>query len=115
MLLVTCKEGEGTNALLRTPPPVIPTCFGGPSLGAHQAQARQGNIACRVIEAPRIAFDIDSVEDLTLFASEPTATHTYQALQDLDLLPALGINPAECCTGSRQKKGEWIRAAFFLT
>ena len=93
VLLVTCKEGEGTNALLRTPPLVIPTCFGGPSLDAHQAQARQGNIACRVIEAPRIAFDIDSVEDLTLFASEPTATHTYQALQDLEVLPALGVDP----------------------
>lgn len=94
VLLVTCKEGEGTNALLRTPPLVIPTCFGGPSLNAHQAQAREGNVACRVIEAPRIAFDIDSVEDLKLFASKPTATHTYQALQDLDVLPALGVDPS---------------------
>ncbi len=94
VLLVTCKEGEGTNALLRTPPLVIPTCFGGPSLNAHQVRAREGNVACRVIEAPRIAFDIDSVEDLKLFASKPTATHTYQALQDLDVLPALGVDPS---------------------
>ena len=91
---MTCKEGEGTNALLRTPPLVIPTCFGGPSLNAHQVRAREGNVACRVIEAPRIAFDIDSVEDLKLFASKPTATHTYQALQDLDVLPALGVDPS---------------------
>ena len=94
VLLVTCKEGAGTNALLRTPPLVIPTCFGGPSLNAHQVRAREGNVACRVIEAPRIAFDIDSVEDLKLFASTPTATHTYQALQDLDVLPALGVDPS---------------------
>ena len=89
VILVTCKEGEGTNALLRTPPLVIPTRFGGPSLEAHQAQAQEDNVAYRVIEAPRIEFDIDSVEDLKLFAVEPTATHTYQALQDLGVLSAL--------------------------
>ncbi len=91
VLLVTCKKGEGTNALLRVPPLVMPTCFGGPSLEAHKVCARKDGLACRVIEAPRIAFDIDSVEDLKLFASEPTATHTYQALHALGVLAALGL------------------------
>ena len=92
VILVTCKEGEGTNALLRTPPLVIPTRFGGPSLNAHQVQAREDNVVCRVIEAPHIEFDIDSVEDLKRFAAEPTATYTYQALEELGVLPALGVD-----------------------
>jgi len=91
VLLVTCKEGGGTNALLRVPPLVMPTCFGGPSLEAHKVCAQKDGLACRMIEAPRIAFDIDSVEDLKLFASEPTATHTYQALHELGVVAAFGL------------------------
>ena len=90
VLLVTCKEGGGTNALLRVPPLVMPTCFGGPSLKAHKICAQKDGLACRLIEAPRIAFDIDSVEDLKLFASEPTVTHTYQALYELGVVAAFG-------------------------
>ena len=92
VLLVTCKEGGGTNALLRVPPLVMPTCFGGPSLKAHKICAQKDGLACRLIEAPRIAFDIDSVEDLKLFASEPTATHTYQTLYELGVVAALGLD-----------------------
>ena len=94
VLLVTCKENEGTNALLRTPPQVIPTCFGGPSLAAHQDRARKDVVPCRVIEAPHVAFDIDSVDDLKRFAAQPSATHTYKALQDMDVLATLGVKAA---------------------
>lgn len=94
VLLVTCKENEGTNALLRTPPQVIPTCFGGPSLAAHRDRARKDDVPCRVIEAPHVAFDIDSVDDLKRFAAQPSATHTYKALQDLDVLATLGVKAA---------------------
>jgi 2-phospho-L-lactate guanylyltransferase len=81
VILVPCKEGEGTNALLRVPPLVLAPCFGGPSLEAHQAAARHQGVACRVVEVPRIAFDLDSVEDLKQFAAQATATQTYQVLQ----------------------------------
>lgn len=94
VILVSCKEGEGTNALLRTPPHVIPTCFGGPSLVAHQLRAREDDVSCRVVDAPRLAFDIDSIDDLKRFAAEPSATHTYQVLQDMHVLPALGVDAA---------------------
>ena len=82
VILVPCKEGDGTNAFLRVPPLVIAPCFGGPSLEAHQAVTRREGITCRVIEVPRIAFDLDSVEDLERFAAQRTATQTYQVLQE---------------------------------
>jgi 2-phospho-L-lactate guanylyltransferase len=86
MILVPCKEGEGTNALLRVPPLVMATCFGGPSLEAHQVAARREGVSCRVIQMPRIAFDLDSVEDLQQFAAHSSQTQTYGVLQDMGVL-----------------------------
>ena len=83
LVIVPCKEGEGTNALLRVPPEVVPTRFGGPSLEAHRNVAREYHIACQTIEIPHIAFDIDSSEDLRWFASQLQSTQTRRVLQDL--------------------------------
>jgi len=86
VILVPCKEGEGTNALLRVPPLIMASCFGGgPSLERHLALARREGISYRVVEVPRIAFDLDSVVDLQRFATQPTRTHTYKALQEYDI------------------------------
>src|SRR5262245_1849771 len=85
VILVPCKEGDGTNAVLRIPPLVIPPCFGGPSLERYQVVARCEGIACRVIEVPRIAFDLDSVTDLEYFATRKAETHTSQVMQKLDV------------------------------
>ena len=86
-LLVPCKEGEGTNALLRVPPLISASCFGGgPSLDRHLVAARHAGITCRVIEVPRIAFDLDSIEDLERFTARPTDTQTYHTLHRLGAL-----------------------------
>jgi 2-phospho-L-lactate guanylyltransferase len=83
VILVPCKEGEGTNALLRVPPFIMAPCFGGgPSLERHLAAARREGIPCRVVEVPRIAFDLDSAADLERFTTQPTQTHTYKVLQE---------------------------------
>ena len=89
VILTPCKEGDGTNALLRVPPLVMPPCFGGPSLAAHQTRARYDNIPCRVVEVPHIAFDVDSVEDLQRFAAHPSDTQTYRVLQDVGAIKPL--------------------------
>jgi 2-phospho-L-lactate/phosphoenolpyruvate guanylyltransferase len=82
VLLVPCKEGEGTNALLRVPPLITVSCFGGgPSLERHLLAARHAGIPHRVIELPRIAFDLDSQADLERFSAQPSKTHTYRVLQ----------------------------------
>ncbi|MBI3303518.1 MAG: 2-phospho-L-lactate guanylyltransferase [Deltaproteobacteria bacterium] len=86
VILVPCKEGEGTNALLRVPPLVIAPCFGGPSLEAYQTVARRQGVTCRVVEVPGIAFDLDSVEDLERFAAQATETRTYHMLQELGVV-----------------------------
>jgi 2-phospho-L-lactate guanylyltransferase (CobY/MobA/RfbA family) len=57
-------------------------CFGGPSLNAHQKAAGCQGIDCRVIELPRIAFDLDSVEDVQQFAAQATVTQTAHVLRE---------------------------------
>jgi 2-phospho-L-lactate guanylyltransferase len=85
VILVPCKEGEGTNAILRVPPLTIPTRFGGPSLVAHQMVARQQEVPCHVVDVPRIAFDLDSVDDLHWLATHAGSTHLAQVLRELGI------------------------------
>jgi 2-phospho-L-lactate/phosphoenolpyruvate guanylyltransferase len=86
VIVVPCKEGDGTNAVLRVPPLVVPPCFvGGPSLQAYQTIAAQHGITCYVIQSPGMAFDLDSVEDLRKFGAQKTCTHTAHVLHELIL------------------------------
>jgi len=89
IVVVPCKEGDGTNALLRIPPEVVPTRFGGPSLAGHQQVARQYAVACQVVNIPRIAFDVDSVEDLRWLASHAAETHTSHVLREFEVATRL--------------------------
>jgi 2-phospho-L-lactate/phosphoenolpyruvate guanylyltransferase len=56
--------GEGTNALLLNPPDTIPLAFGPGSFRAHLGAARTRGLAVAVLERPRLAFDLDTGEDL---------------------------------------------------
>jgi 2-phospho-L-lactate guanylyltransferase len=64
------KEGMGTNALLRTPPDAIPVRFGPNSFSLHLREAREKEIPCEVYHLPRVAFDIDTPEDLLTLKNE---------------------------------------------
>lgn len=77
-LVVPCKEGTGTNAMLRQPPTIFPPCFGGRSLERHVAQAERCRVACEIMRSVRIGFDLDTPEDLRLFASRISATETHR-------------------------------------
>jgi 2-phospho-L-lactate guanylyltransferase len=75
VVAATDRAGQGTNALLMSPPGRITYQYGRDSLRRHQAQARQ--IGCRwaVVQAPALAFDIDHPDDYRawLAAAAPDA------------------------------------------
>jgi 2-phospho-L-lactate guanylyltransferase len=79
-LVVPCKDGTGTNAILRRPPTVFPSCFGGRSLERHVTAAERASIACAIVRNTRIAFDLDTPEDLRAFATHESATETYREI-----------------------------------
>ena len=64
VVLVPSASGTGTNALLTSPPTVIPPRFEGASLAAHVALCAERGVACRVLDLPSFALDVDTPEDL---------------------------------------------------
>lgn len=81
--LVAAHDGQGTNALLLTPPEFIPFAFGPGSLQAHRTAAAAAGVAAFVQEAgtlPGIGFDVDGPGDLARLDALPAASHTRALL-----------------------------------
>lgn len=60
------RHGQGTNALLLRPPEVLPFHFGSGSLERHMSAAQASGLTLRRYDAPSIALDIDTADDLQL-------------------------------------------------
>jgi coenzyme F420-0:L-glutamate ligase / coenzyme F420-1:gamma-L-glutamate ligase len=65
------ETGSGTNALLLRPPDALPFVFGPGSFETHLNAARDRGISTRVCERVRLAFDLDTAEDLARFGNAP--------------------------------------------
>ncbi len=63
-VLVPSRDGDGTNALLRTPPTLFPSHFGPGSFAKHLAEASRCGARIKVLRNPRLEVDIDGMEDL---------------------------------------------------
>jgi 2-phospho-L-lactate guanylyltransferase len=68
-VVVPDRHGEGTNALLLTPPDAIEPSFGPGSCARHVASARDAGVACAVEHLPTLALDVDTGQDLELLAA----------------------------------------------
>jgi 2-phospho-L-lactate guanylyltransferase len=93
VVISPCRRGEGTNALLRSPPNVIPTLFGKGSFEAHLRRARELGIRVYIASSEGLSFDIDTVEDLQeLFArKDKCQAHTRSFLERMSRFdPASG-------------------------
>lgn len=64
VLIVPDRHGEGTNALLLTPPDAIAPAFGEGSRRRHSELAAEGGVTAEVVGVPSLALDIDTPEDL---------------------------------------------------
>ena len=85
--LARSHEGLGTNALLRTPPAVISTRFGGRSFQDHVAAAADAEVSCSSIDLPGLAFDIDTIDDLRELRTTQRITRTLVEARKLGLVP----------------------------
>jgi 2-phospho-L-lactate guanylyltransferase len=64
LVIVPSADGTGTNALVRTPPDVIPSCFGPGSFQSHLREARERGVPAEVLRLPGLMFDVDTPEDV---------------------------------------------------
>jgi 2-phospho-L-lactate guanylyltransferase len=71
-IIVPSREGTGTNALLRSPPMLFPSHFGPGSFALHQDEAERCGARVRIIRNPRLALDIDEIEDLQVLGAQHT-------------------------------------------
>jgi 2-phospho-L-lactate/phosphoenolpyruvate guanylyltransferase len=63
-VMVPSRDGDGTNALLRTPPTLFPSRFGRGSFRKHLAEAERSGAVIKIVRNPRIEMDIDEMDDL---------------------------------------------------
>jgi len=87
--LARSHEGLGTNALLRTPPTVISTRFGGRSFQDHVAAAADAGVSYSEVDVPGLSFDIDTIEDLRELRRAVRPTRTLSEARKMGLLPTV--------------------------
>lgn len=76
---------EGTNALLLTPPNVIPPFYGQHSFRRHIEEALARGIGIHIFRSSRVALDIDTVEDLITFLGlKAEETRSYNFLMKVE-------------------------------
>jgi len=91
VVFVPSRSGDGTNALLRTPPDLFPSHFGPDSLRKHMEEARQCAADVRILGNPRLELDVDDEDDLrALAAHAELGGHTAAALRELLVRPRAG-------------------------
>ncbi|HEY7392496.1 MAG TPA: 2-phospho-L-lactate guanylyltransferase [Bryobacteraceae bacterium] len=81
VVIVPSADGTGTNALARTPPDIIPSCFGPGSFHAHLGQARNRAVAADVLRLPRLMFDIDTPADVAELLERAPESHVASFLR----------------------------------
>jgi len=92
MVISPSRNEKGTNALLLTPPHVSPTFYGPRSFQRHTKEASKLKISLRRYRSPRMALDIDTVEDLTYFISlKEKETSAYKVLEKTGVTNKLEI------------------------
>ena len=63
-VLVCPASDGGTNALLTTPPNVVPFQFGRESCNAHLMAAKEQRVSCELLQLKKLTFDLDTPDDL---------------------------------------------------
>jgi 2-phospho-L-lactate/phosphoenolpyruvate guanylyltransferase len=86
--LVPSRDGDGTNGILVSPPDAFPPSFGPGSFARHLADAAERGIACRTLDLPGLALDIDEPHDLRELMRHTRADPRYAFLHAYGLVPA---------------------------
>ncbi|MGB5098893.1 MAG: 2-phospho-L-lactate guanylyltransferase [Porticoccaceae bacterium] len=84
LTLVAASADGGTNALLLSPPDLLPPAFGTGSCAGYCRAAAELGLAPVLLELPQAALDIDRPEDLARLEFQTGATRTREFLHRID-------------------------------
>ncbi len=88
--LVPNASGEGTNAVLTSPPNTITCQFGGASLGRHVASADAVGLKARIVRNNNVGHDIDDPHDLEQAIMDLRSSNTRDYLRQSGIAVRLG-------------------------
>jgi 2-phospho-L-lactate/phosphoenolpyruvate guanylyltransferase len=90
VVVVPSQRDGGTNALYLSPPDLMEPRFGDGSLSRHMALAEEKALRCALLPLPRLALDIDTVDDVREFLSrpQPSPGRTAQVLSEIRIAAA---------------------------
>ena len=80
------RDERGSNAVICSPPDAVPLRFGENSFLPHLRAAEACDIRPTVLRLPGIALDVDTPEDLAVFARLPSPTRARAVLAENDML-----------------------------
>jgi 2-phospho-L-lactate/phosphoenolpyruvate guanylyltransferase len=78
--IVPAWDERGSNAILCSPPDLVPLRFGSDSFFPHLAAARTLGLQPIVVRNESIALDLDEPAELARFMEKPTPTRTWKLL-----------------------------------
>ena len=79
--IAPARDRLGSNAVICSPPLLLPLAFGDNSFYPHLARARAQGVEPRVVESPAFALDIDRLDDLQALVEFTSATRAQRYLQ----------------------------------
>jgi 2-phospho-L-lactate guanylyltransferase len=83
LVIVSSRDGTGTNAMLRTPPTLFPSHFGNGSFAKHIAEAEKAGARIIIRCNARLEMDVDDKSDLrALLEQDLRETETGRWLRD---------------------------------
>ncbi len=84
--LAPARDGRGTNCVLCSPPDALRLHFGHDSFAPHLAEARALGVAPRIVaDAPGIALDVDTPEDLRILLASGGASRARAWLDGTEI------------------------------
>jgi 2-phospho-L-lactate guanylyltransferase len=88
VLLCPAVGDDGTNAILTTPPNVIPFRFGARSFPDYRRAAEARGIRCDVLRLKSLVLDLDTPDDVRAFLAATAHTPAHHLLRTWNLAPA---------------------------
>ncbi|MCK0197320.1 2-phospho-L-lactate guanylyltransferase [Ancylobacter sp. 6x-1] len=101
--LAPARAGGGTNALLASPPALLPAAYGPGSLARHSASASARGVRPRIHGSRGIALDIDTPDDLAALAGMQPGPCTARLLAGE---PALAADPVPDAEAARRAEAQ---------